>query len=85
MFFLFGGAYAGSAFFFPTFFTTERSYSQADAAMLVGLSNGVAVIGYLSAAALGEYVFTRRNVFTLWCGLGAAALLALLWVSRPVR
>ena len=82
VFFLFGGAYAGSAFFFPTFFTTERGYSQADAATLVGLSNGVAVIGYLSAAALGEYVFTRRNVFTLWCGLGAAALLALLWGSH---
>ncbi len=82
VFFLFGGAYAGSAFFFPTFFTTERGYSQADAATLVGLSNGVAVIGYLLAAALGEYVFTRRNVFALWCLLGAAALLALLWVSH---
>ena len=82
IFFLFGGAYAGSAFFFPTFFTTERGYSQADAAMLVGLSNGVAVIGYLSAAALGEYVMTRRNVFILWCGLGAAALIVLLWGSH---
>jgi MFS family permease len=82
VFFMFGGAYAGSAFFFPTFFATERGNSQADAAMLVGLSNGVAVIGYLLAAALGEYVMSRRNVFTLWCALGAAALLALLWVSH---
>lgn len=82
VFFLFGGAYAGSAFFFPTFFTTQRGYSQSEAAMLVGLSNGVAVIGYLSAAALGEYILSRRNVFTLWCGLGAAALLALLWLSH---
>ncbi len=78
-FFLFGGAYAGSAFFFPTFFTSVRGYSESDAALLVGLSNGVAVIGYLSAAALGEYVISRRNVFALWCLLGAAALLILLW------
>lgn len=81
-FFLFGGAYAGSAFFFPTFFATVRGYSAADAATLVGLSNGVAVIGYLSAAALGEYIMPRRTVFTLWSLLGAAALLALLWLSQ---
>jgi MFS family permease len=80
-FFLFGGAYAGSAFFFPTFFTSVRGYSESDAALLVGLSNGVAVIGYLSAAALGEYVISRRNVFSLWCLLGAGALLVLLWSS----
>jgi SHS family lactate transporter-like MFS transporter len=80
-FFLFGGAYAGSAFFFPTFFTSVRGYSESDAALLVGLSNGVAVIGYLSAAALGEYVLSRRNVFSLWCLLGAGALLVLLWSS----
>jgi SHS family lactate transporter-like MFS transporter len=78
-FFLFGGAYAGSAFFFPTFFTSVRGYSESDAALLVGLSNGVAIFGYLSAAALGEYVISRRNVFALWCLLGAAALLILLW------
>jgi MFS family permease len=80
-FFLFGGAYAGSAFFFPTFFTSVRGYSQSDAALLVGLSNGVAVAGYLAAAAVGEYVWTRRNVFSLWSLMGAVALLALLWRS----
>jgi MFS family permease len=81
-FFLFGGAYAGSAFFFPTFFTTVRGYSPSDAALLVGLSNGVAVIGYLAAAAFGEYVLTRRNVFALWCIFGAVALLGLLWLPQ---
>jgi hypothetical protein len=32
LFFTFGGAYAGTAFFFATFFTEVRGYSPADAA-----------------------------------------------------
>ena len=81
IFFLFGGAYAGSAFFFPTFFTETRGYSAASAASLVGLSNGVAVFGYLGAAWVGEFAITRRNVFIMWCLGGAAALAGLLWWS----
>ncbi len=81
VFFMFGGAYAGSAFFFPIFFTQDRGYTPAQAASLVGLSNGVAVFGYIGAALVGEYVLTRRNVFVLWCLGGAGALLGLLWLS----
>ncbi len=81
LFFTFGGAYAGSAFFFPTFFNQVRGYSPADAALLVGLSNGIAVVGYIGAALMGEFVLSRRNVFVIWCVAGAAALLGLLWFS----
>ena len=81
IFFLFGGAYAGSAFFFPTYFAQARSYGEARAATLVGLSNGVAVFGYLVAAYAGQYIWPRRTVFTAWCLLGAAALVGLLWLS----
>lgn len=80
LFFTFGGAYAGTAFFFATFFTQVRGYSPADAATLVGLGNGFAVAGYLLAAAVGEYLWTRRNTYALWCLLGAVALLALVWL-----
>lgn len=82
IFFLFGGAYAGSAFFFPTYFAQARGYGEARAATLVGLSNGVAVFGYLVAAYVGQYVWPRRTVFTVWCLLGAAALVGLLWLSN---
>ena len=86
VFFMFGGAYAGSAFFFPTFFTEARGYTAAHAASLVGLSNGVAVFGYLGAAWVGERLIPRRNVFILWCLGGAAALGGLLWWSvGPVQ
>ncbi len=81
-FFLFGGAYAGSAFFFPTYFTQVKGYSPADAASLVGLSNGIAVIGYLGAALAGEYLLRRRTVFILWTIGGALSLLGLLWASH---
>jgi putative MFS transporter len=82
VFFLFGGAYAGSAFFFPTFFTQQRGYTAAHAARLVGLSNGIAVFGYMGAAFVGEYLLTRRNVFIIWCLGGAASLAGLLWLSH---
>jgi len=82
LFFMFGGAYAGSAFFFPTFFAQERGYSAADAASLVGLSNAVAVVGYLIAALIGEFVTSRRTVFVIWCVGGAMALLGLLWLAH---
>jgi MFS family permease len=81
MFFLFGGAYAGSAFFFPTFFAQARGYSQADATALVGLSNGIGVFGYLAAAFVGEFVIPRKQVFILWCLGGAVGLLGLFWLS----
>jgi MFS family permease len=81
MFFAFGGAYAGSAFFFPTYFAEARGYSAADAASLVGLSNGIGIVGYLAAAVVGEYLLSRRTVFMLWCWGGALALLGLLWLS----
>ena len=81
LFFAFGGAYAGSAFFFPTFFAQERGYTPADASLLVGLSNGIAVIGYVGAALLGEFVWPRRSVFVIWVVGGALALLGLLWAS----
>ncbi len=81
VFFAFGGAYAGSAFFFPAFFNAARGYSPADAAALVGLSNGIGVFGYIGAAFVGEFVLTRRTVFVLWCLGGAAAFAGLLWLS----
>lgn len=81
IFFTFGGAYAGSAFFFPAFLTQARGYSEAEAAALVGLSNGIAIIGYLGAAVAGEFLITRRNVFAIWCVAGAAAFAGLLWLS----
>ncbi len=80
LFFSFGCAYAGTAFFFPTYFMEVRGYTASEAAKLVGLSNGIAIAGYLSAAAVGEYILTRRNTFAIWCGLGAIALLALMWL-----
>jgi MFS family permease len=82
LFLAFGCAYAGTAFFFPTYFMTVRGYTAAEAAQLVGYSNGIAIVGYLAAAWIGEYVITRRNTFAIWCVLGAIALIGLMWLPR---
>lgn len=82
MFFSFGGAYAGSVFFFPTYFTQAGGYTEAEAALLVGKSNGIAVFGYLAAAVVGEFLITRRNVYIAWVCGGALGLMMLLWYSN---
>jgi hypothetical protein len=81
-YFAFGGAYAGSAFYFPTFFTEVRGYTPSEAAQLVGLSNGIGIGGYLVAAVVGEYLITRRNVFILWALGGTFALAGLMWLAE---
>ena len=81
-YFAFGGAYAGSAFFFPTFFAEVRGYTPSEAADLVGMSNGIGIAGYLLAAVVGEYVLTRRTVFVAWAIGGSLALAGLMWLSH---
>ena len=81
-YFAFGGAYACSAFYFPTFFAEVRGYSQSDAASLVGMSNFIGIGGYLLAAFVGEYLLTRRSVFIIWALGGTIALIGLLWFSE---
>jgi nitrate/nitrite transporter NarK len=81
-YFAFGGAYAGSAFYFPTFFTEVRGYTPSEAADLVGLSNGIGIAGYLVAAVVGEFLITRRNVFVLWALGGTLALAGLMWLPE---
>lgn len=79
VFFLFGGAYAGTAFYFPTFYQQVRGYSPEDATFVVGLSYGVGLIGYISSALVGEYLATRRNTSILWLWLGAIGVLGVTW------
>ena len=79
-FFLFGGAYAGTAFYFPSYFNEFRGYSIEEATAIVGMSYGVGVLGYFAVAVIGEFYLTRRNTCALWAGLGSLATLALLWL-----
>ena len=75
----YGGAYAGTAFYFPTFFQEVRGYTLEDSTALVGLSYGVGVIGYLGASLVGEFVTTRRNTVVIWTWVGAIAVCFLIW------
>lgn len=81
-FFLFGGAYAGTAFYFPTYFQQVRGYSVEDATRLVGMSYGIGLLGYVAASVVGEFVTTRRNTIVIWTWTGAAAVVGLLWLDH---
>ena len=83
-FFAQGGAYAGSAFYLPTFFHAVRGYGEAEAARIVGLSYGIGVLGYVGASLVGEFVWTRRNTIVVWCWLGGVAFLGFVWLPTSV-
>ena len=82
--FCMGGAYAGSAFYFPTFLVEVRGFTQSTATLLVGLSYGLGVIGYISSSFVGEYYMTRRNTIALWLFIGGFALTGLIWIPETM-
>ncbi len=82
IFFLYGGAYAGTAFYFPSFFNEFRGYTMEESTEIVGLSYGVGVFGYIAVAILGEFYMTRRNVCMLWAVFGSIAVVCLLWLPQ---
>ena len=81
-FFFFGGAYAGTAFYFPTFFQQVRGYSAEVSTLLVGISYGVGVLGYLGASFVGEFLTTRRNTVVIWTWVGTVCVAALVWPNH---
>lgn len=81
-FFAFGGAYAGTAFLFPTFYIETRGYSEADATYIVGMSYFIGLGGYFASSIVGEFYMTRRNTVVLWYWLGALGLLGVIWLPE---
>lgn len=82
LFFFQGGAYAGTAFYFPTFFSDVHGYTEREAAEIVGLSYGIGAIGYIAVAIIGEFFITRRNTVLVCMILGTAALAGLIWIPQ---
>jgi len=78
--FLFGGAYAGTAFYLPTFYHEVRGYPISRATYIVGLAYGLGTLGYILAAIVGEFVLSRRNTSALWFVAGAASLTCMVWL-----
>ena len=52
----FGGAYAGTAFFFPTFFHEVRGHTLEEANLIVGISYGIGALGYIASSMVGGLV-----------------------------
>jgi MFS family permease len=80
--FFFGGAYAGSAFYFPTFYHEVRGYTTEESAHIVGFAYGIGILGYILAAFVGEFVMTRRNTIITWFLSGGVALVCAIWLPH---
>ena len=82
MFFFHAGAYAGTAFYFPTYFVEVHGYAQDEATALVGLSYLIGIFGYMGAAMVGEFWLNRRDTIVIWMALGGLAFLGLVWIPE---
>jgi len=82
LFFCQGGAYAGTAFYFPAYFGDTFGYSESESAEIVGLSYGVGAIGYIVVAVVGEFLISRRNAVLIWLILGTFAFAGLIWLPE---
>ena len=79
-----GGAYAGTAFYFPSFFNEVRGYSAETATFVVGVSYGIGILGYIGSSLVGEFITTRRNTIVIWTWLGAAAMCGLIYIPTSL-
>ncbi len=77
----FGGAYAGTAFFFPTFFHEVRGHSLEDANLIVGVSYGIGALGYVASSLVGEFLTTRRNTVAIWVFIAIPIAAAVFWTD----
>ncbi|MFL2769918.1 MAG: MFS transporter [Rhodospirillaceae bacterium] len=84
IFFMSGGAYAGTAFYFPSFFNEVRGYSAETATFVVGVSYGIGILGYIGSSLVGEFITTRRNTIVIWTWLGAAAMCGLIYIPTSL-
>lgn len=84
IFFMSGGAYAGTAFYFPSFFNEVRGYSEETATLVVGTAYGIGILGYIGSSLVGEFITTRRNTIVIWTWLGAAAMCGLIWIPTTL-
>jgi putative MFS transporter len=76
---LFTMAYGGLSVWFPSYLMEERGMPIGTSTILVGFGNLIAVLGYIAAALVGEFVLTRRSTVVAWTLLGTISLLALIW------
>jgi MFS family permease len=80
IYFMVGGAYAGTAFYFPSFFNEVRGYDEETATLVVGIAYGIGILGYIGSSLVGEFVTTRRNTIVIWLWTGALAMCGLIWI-----
>jgi MFS family permease len=75
----------GATILLTAYFNEARGWALADAIRLVGYSYGVGALGYVLAAYVGEFIWSRRTTIIVWSMLGAIAFAALIWLPNQSR
>ena len=72
----------GATFLLVPYFQEHLGWEAGEAFQTVGLSYGIGAIGYVVAAAFGEFLFNRRTVIVAWMWLGGLAFAAMVWLAE---
>lgn len=75
----------GATILLTAYFQEARGWSFADSARVVGLSYLVGSAGYVLAAVVGEFWWSRRTVIIVWLWAGAVALAVMIWTCDGLR
>lgn len=68
------------SYFLPTFLEQARGLEAGQAIRIVGYAYAIGAMGYVIAAAVGEFALGLRNTLVLWIIFGAAAMAGAVWL-----
>jgi MFS family permease len=74
----------GATILLVAYFQEARGWSFAQASTLIGVSYAVGALGYVLAAVVGEFVWSRRTVIIVWIWLGAVAFSWTIWGAASI-
>jgi len=71
----------GASTLLTAYFRESRGWGAEQAIETVAISMGVAILGYITAAFVGEFLISRRNTIVIWCLLASVAFIPMLWFA----
>ncbi len=71
----------GASTLLTAYFRESRGWGAEQAIETVAISMGVAILGYITAAFVGEFLISRRNTIVIWCLCAAVGFIPMLWFA----
>ncbi len=77
--FMYGGAVAGSFFFWKPYLEQVKQLAPTEASTVIAVGWGVSIAGFILVSVIGEFMLPRRDTFVAGIVCGTVALLTLVW------